>query len=59
MPTITACSQDCPDTCSLVVVYRRGDWRKLGGGINRIVADTETDMGHGAACYAQHVRLEN
>jgi predicted molibdopterin-dependent oxidoreductase YjgC len=42
-----------------VVVYRRGDWRKLGGGINRIVADTETDMGHGAAYYAQHVRLEN
>ena len=41
------------------VVYRRGDWRRLGGGINRIIADTETDMGHGAAYYAQHVRLEN
>ena len=42
-----------------VVVYRRGDWRKLGGGINRIIADRETDLGHGAAYYAQHVRLEN
>jgi hypothetical protein len=41
------------------VVYRRGDWRRLGGGINRIIADRETDMGHGAAYYAQHVRLEN
>jgi hypothetical protein len=41
------------------VVYRRGDWRRLGGGINRIIADTETDMGHGAAYYAHHVRLEN
>jgi hypothetical protein len=26
---------------------------------NRIIADMETDMGHGAAYYAQHVRLEN
>jgi anaerobic selenocysteine-containing dehydrogenase len=42
-----------------VVVYRRGDWRKLGGGINRIVADLKTDLGSGAAYYSQHVRLEN
>ncbi|MCK7471191.1 MAG: hypothetical protein MZU95_10740 [Desulfomicrobium escambiense] len=37
----------CPGCTPAVVVYRRGDWRKLGGGINRIIADTETDMGHG------------
>ncbi len=44
-----------PDT----VVYRRGDWLKLGGGVNQLIADTPTDHGWGAAYYAQHVRLEN
>ncbi len=44
-----------PDT----VVYRRGDWLKLGGGINQLIADTTTDRGWGAAFYDQHVRLEN
>ncbi len=40
-------------------VCRRGDWLKLGGGVNRLIADTATDDGRGAAYYAQHVRLEN
>jgi anaerobic selenocysteine-containing dehydrogenase len=42
-----------------VVVYRRGDWLKLGGGVNQLIADAATDLGRGAAYYAQHVRLEN
>lgn len=42
-----------------VAVYRRGDWLRLGGGINQLVADATTDLGWGAAFYAQHVRLEN
>jgi anaerobic selenocysteine-containing dehydrogenase len=42
-----------------VVVYRRGDWLKLGGGVNQLIADVATDHGWGAAYYAQHVRLEN
>ena len=42
-----------------VVVYRRGDWLKLGGGVNQLIADRSTDQGCGAAYYAQHVRLEN
>jgi anaerobic selenocysteine-containing dehydrogenase len=40
-------------------VYRRGDWLKLGGGVNQLVEDHTTDDGRGAAYYAQHVRLEN
>jgi len=42
-----------------VVVYRRGEWLKLGGGVNQLIADRATDQGYGAAYYAQHVRLEN
>jgi len=42
-----------------VVVYRRGDWLKLGGGVNQLIADAVTDHGWGAAYYAQHIRLEN
>ncbi len=42
-----------------VVVYRRGDWLKLGGGVNQLIDDAATDCGWGAAYYAQHVRLEN
>jgi anaerobic selenocysteine-containing dehydrogenase len=30
MPTITACSQDCPDTCSLLVAERDGGLRVEG-----------------------------
>ncbi|CAB5135269.1 Oxidoreductase, molybdopterin-binding [Olavius algarvensis associated proteobacterium Delta 3] len=42
-----------------VVVYRRGDWMKLGGGINQLIREQLTDMGWGAAYYDQYVRLEN
>ncbi len=41
------------------VLYRRGDWAKLGGGANQIIAAGLTDMGGGAAYYRQYVRLEN
>jgi anaerobic selenocysteine-containing dehydrogenase len=41
------------------VVYRRGDWMKLGGGVNRIIAAGMTDIGRGAPYYQQYVRLEN
>jgi len=41
------------------VIYRRGDWWKLGGGANRIIAAILTDLGPGAAYYDQYVRLEN
>jgi anaerobic selenocysteine-containing dehydrogenase len=42
-----------------VVIYRRGDWMKLGGGVNQIIAAGLTDMGACAAYYDQYVRLEN
>ena len=42
-----------------VVIYRRGDWMSMGGGINQIIAAELTDMGNGAAYYSQFVRLEN
>lgn len=42
-----------------VVVYRRGDWMKLGGGVNRLVEPRLTDMGTGTAYYDQYARLEN
>jgi anaerobic selenocysteine-containing dehydrogenase len=41
------------------VLYRRGDWMKLGGGINRLIDPCLTDMGIGGAFYNQYVRLEN
>jgi anaerobic selenocysteine-containing dehydrogenase len=41
------------------VLYRRGDWMKLGGGVNRIIEPRLTDMGAGTAYYEQYVRLEN
>ncbi len=41
------------------VIYRRGDWWKLGGGVNRIIAARLTDVGRGAAYHDQYVRLEN
>jgi anaerobic selenocysteine-containing dehydrogenase len=41
-----------------VVLYRRGDWMGLGGGINQLISATCTDMGPGAAYYQQYVRLE-
>ena len=42
-----------------VVVYRRGDWMGLGGGVNQLIREQLTDMGWGAAYYDQYVRLEN
>ncbi len=42
-----------------VVIYRRGDWISLGGGINQLIAARLTDIGSGAAYYDQYVRLEN
>jgi hypothetical protein len=42
-----------------VVVYRRGDWMKLGGGINQLIREQLTDMGWGAAYYDQYVRIEH
>ena len=41
------------------LVYRRGDWMKVGGGANQLVAAELTDIGGGAAFYDQYVRLEN
>lgn len=41
------------------VLYRRGDWMKLGGGVNQLIEAGLTDMGTGAAFYDQFVRLEN
>jgi hypothetical protein len=40
------------------VVCRRGDWRRLGGGVNRLIQARLTDLGDGAAYYSQMVRLE-
>jgi anaerobic selenocysteine-containing dehydrogenase len=42
-----------------VVIYRRGDWMKLGGGVNQLIAAELTDIGNGAPFYQQCVRLEN
>jgi predicted molibdopterin-dependent oxidoreductase YjgC len=41
------------------VLYRRGDWISLGGGVNQLIAAGLTDIGSGAAYYDQYVRLEN
>jgi anaerobic selenocysteine-containing dehydrogenase len=41
------------------VLYRRGDWMRLGGGVNRLITPRLTDMGTCSAFYDQHVRLEN
>ena len=41
------------------VVYRRGDWKKFGGGINQIISAGVADMGDMSAYYQQNVRLEN
>jgi anaerobic selenocysteine-containing dehydrogenase len=42
-----------------VVLYRRGDWMRLGGGVNRIIEPRLTDMGTGTAYYDQYARIEN
>jgi hypothetical protein len=41
------------------VLYRRGDWMKLGGGANQLIEAARTDIGNGAPFYEQVVRLEN
>jgi anaerobic selenocysteine-containing dehydrogenase len=41
------------------VIYRRGDWMCLGGGVNQLIEAKLTDIGSGAAFYSQYVRLEN
>jgi len=41
------------------VVYRRGDWKKHGGGANQLIEDRTTDMGTGASFYDQYVTLKN
>jgi hypothetical protein len=48
-----------PDIHPGVVIYRRGDWMKFGGGANRLIASRITDLGECSAFYSQHVRLEN
>jgi anaerobic selenocysteine-containing dehydrogenase len=42
-----------------VVLYRRGDWIKMGGGPNQLIASGVTDLGNGAPFYSQCVGLEN
>ena len=42
-----------------VVLYRRGDWMCLGGGVNQLIEARLTDLGSGAAYYSQYVKLEN
>jgi len=42
-----------------LILYRRGDWRKLGGGVNQLISARTTDIGGLACYYEQHVRLEN
>jgi len=48
-----------PDLHPEVVLYRRGDWIKYGGGANQLIAAELTDIGNGAPYYEQGVRLEN
>lgn len=42
-----------------VVVMRRGGWLAHGWNPNALIEPRATDMGDGAALYAQHCRLEN
>jgi predicted metal-dependent enzyme (double-stranded beta helix superfamily) len=41
-----------------VAICRRGDWMKLGGGVNQLIAAGLTDIGNGAPYYQQYVSLE-
>lgn len=40
------------------LVYPNGIWLKEGGGVNRLIAPSETDMGHGAAFHNTRVDIE-
>jgi len=42
-----------------MVLYRRGDWTKLGGGANQLIQSDITDIGSCAPYYQQYVRVEN
>ena len=42
-----------------MVLYRRGDWTKLGGGANQLIQSDITDIGGCAPYYQQYVRVEN
>ncbi|MCK5099465.1 MAG: molybdopterin-dependent oxidoreductase, partial [Desulfobacteraceae bacterium] len=42
-----------------VIIYRKGDWMSLKGGVNSLIQARLTDSGTGAAYYAQQARLEN
>jgi anaerobic selenocysteine-containing dehydrogenase len=41
-----------------VIVYRRGDWMKLGGGVNQLIEAYPTDLGGGTAYYRQYATIE-
>jgi anaerobic selenocysteine-containing dehydrogenase len=41
------------------LIYRRGDWMALGGGVNQLIAGGVGDLGDNWACYDQYVRIEN
>ncbi len=51
--------ETAPDLHPEAVLYRRGDWMKLGGGVNQLIAAEVSDVGDGAPYYNQFVRLEN
>lgn len=51
--------QTLPGLHPEVVIYRRGDWMKCGGGVNQLISAQTTDLGNGTAFYSQYVRLEN
>jgi anaerobic selenocysteine-containing dehydrogenase len=57
--TIEVCLREKEGLYPNTVLYRRGDWLSCGGGVNRIIEASVTDMGSGAAFYRQYVRLEN
>lgn len=42
-----------------MVLYFRGDWKKLGGGVNQLIHSEITDIGSCAPYYQQYVRVEN
>lgn len=41
------------------ILYRRGDWMKLGGGVNQLIEADVSDVGYCAPFYKQYARLEN
>ncbi len=41
------------------LIYRRGDWMRLGGGVNQLIRARLSDLNVGAAQYRQSVALKN